>query len=804
MLRTAAKPAAAPGRTMSTGPSAAVFGRAFGRSVPRLEDHALLRGAGRFVDDIAVPGVVHAAFVRSGIAHGLIRRIDLEMARSLAGVRAVLTYADLRPLMTGERIPLSVPAAAIRFDVEPAWLADREVCHVGDPVVMIIAESRRVAEDAVRLVEIDYEPLPAVVDPFAALAPDAPKARLDCPDNLVARTAIKYGDIEGAFARAAQRISERFHLHKGGGHSIEPRGVMARFDVAEDSLTVWDGTQMPHRAKAVLVQALGLAEHQVRVIAPDVGGGFGPKGVFHPEELAVPAAAMLLQTPVKWIEDRSENFIATVGERNQVWEAEAAFDADGRLLAIRGRLYHDHGAHTPYGVALPHNACTNLIGPYVLPAFHIDIMSCMTNMPPGTPTRGAGRPQGTYVMERLLDRAAGVFSLARDEIRRRNLIPPERMPYPTPVRQRDGGAMTYDSGDYPECQRRALAAAGWSDFPARRAAARREGRLIGIGVGNYVEGTGRGPFESASIRIGASGKILVTTGATAQGQGVKTMLAQIAADVLEVSPGDIHVIDGDTAASPLGLGAYASRQAVTAGNAVYCAARIVAEKIRKTAAALMEASADDMELAGGVVRVKGVPGMKRSFAEIAHALSGVPGFALPGGLPPGLAAAVDFEPPSMTYTNGTHVVEAEVDPVTGAVKLNRYVVVHDCGRVINPMMLDGQVLGGVVNGIGATLFEWMRYSDDGQPLTVNYADYLLPTSDTVPPIEVHHMESPSPVNPLGVKGAAESGTIGAPAAIVSAIEDALAPLDIVIRDLPVTPARLRALIAAADQKAGRP
>jgi aerobic carbon-monoxide dehydrogenase large subunit len=509
---------------------------------------------------------------------------------------------------------------------------------------------------------------------------------------------------------------------------------------------------------------------------------------------------MLLGKPVKWIEDRAENFVATAGERNQVWDMEAAFDADSRLLGIRGGLYHDHGAYTPYGVALPYNACTNLIGPYELPAFNIDILSCMTNMPPGTPTRGAGRPQGTFVMERLLDRAAAALRLTRDEIRRRNLIPPERMPYRTPVVQRDGGFMTYDSGDYPECQRRALALAGWTDFPTRRAAARREGRLIGIGVGNYVEGTGRGPFESAYIRIGPSGKIVIATGATAQGQGVKTMLAQLAADVLHVDPSALHVIDGDTAAIPLGLGAFASRQAVTAGNAVYRAAEIVADKIKKTAAALLEVSPDDVELAGGAAQVKGVPGMKRTIAEIAHALSGVPGFALPGGLAPGLAASVDYEPASMTYTNGTHVVEAEVDPATGMVRLNRYVVVHDCGRIINPMMLDGQVQGGVVNGIGATLYEWMQYDLDGQPLTVNYADYLLPTADTVPPIEIHHMESPSPVNPLGVKGAAESGTIGAPGAIVSAIEDALAPLNIVIRDLPVTPARLRALIAEAEAK----
>jgi carbon-monoxide dehydrogenase large subunit len=357
--------------------------------------------------------------------------------------------------------------------------------------------------------------------------------------------------------------------------------------------------------------------------------------------------------------------------------------------------------------------------------------------------------------------------------------------------------MTYDSGDYPECQRRALAAAGWADFPARREAARKQGRRLGIGLGNYVEGTGRGPFESAAVRIGPSGKIFVTTGAAAQGQGTRTMLAQLAAGVLGVRPQQIHVTDGDTAASPLGLGAYASRQAVTAGNAVHLAALMVADKARQAASTMLEVAADDLELVDGEVRLKGVPQMKRTLAEVAHALSGVPGFALPGNMAPGLAAAADFQPPALTYTNGAHVVEAEVDGETGGVRLTRYVIVHDCGRMINPMMVEGQVHGAVVHGIGATLLEWMLYDPGGQPLTVTFADYLLPTVDVVPPIEIHHMESPTPLNPLGVKGAAESGTIGAPAAIVSAIEDALRPLKVRIRELPVTPARLQALIQAA-------
>ncbi|MCC6777625.1 MAG: xanthine dehydrogenase family protein molybdopterin-binding subunit [Hyphomicrobiales bacterium] len=770
-----------------------------GRSVPRLEDDRLLRGRGRFVEDIALPGLLQVAFVRSPIAHGRVHAIDSARARALPGVRAVLTYDDLRPLLSSDRIPLALPIGAIRFHVDPPCLARDEVCFVGEPVAMVVAQTRQLAEDAAALVTLGLEPLSAVVDPCAGLAPGAPKARLDCPDNLLAHWVVKYGDVARAFAGASYRISERFRLHKGGGHSIEPRGVVARYDRDEDMLTVWDSTQMPHKSKRVLVEALRLAEHQVRLIAPDVGGGFGPKNPFYPEELAVPAAALLLSCPLKWVEDRRESFTATNHEREQDWEMEVAVDGDGRLLAVRGHLRHDHGAYTPSGLSLPQNSTTNFIGPYVLPAYELEVSICLTNMVAATSTRGAGRTQGTYVMERLLDAIADRLALPRDEVRRRNLITPQQMPYVTEVKTRDGLPMTYDSGDYPESQRRALAAAGWSDFPERRAAARREGRLIGVGMANYVEGTGRGPFESAAVRIGPSGKIVVTTGAAAQGQGTRTMLAQLAAGVLGVAPAAIHVVEGDTAASPLGLGSYASRQAVTAGNAVHLAAGMVAAKARQIAAQMLEVAEDDLELVDGEIRVKGVPELKRTLAETAHAVSGVPGFALPGNISPGLAAACDFQPPALTYTNGTHVVEVEVDAETGHVSLTRYVVVHDCGRMINPMMVEGQVHGAIAHGIGATLYEWMRYDQGGQPLTVSFADYLLPSVDTVPMIEIHHMESPTPLNPLGVKGAAESGTIGAPAAIVGAIEDALRPLPVRIRDLPVTPARLIALIAEATR-----
>ena len=399
-------------------------------------------------------------------------------------------------------------------------------------------------------------------------------------------------------------------------------------------------------------------------------------------------------------------------------------------------------------------------------------------------------------MERLLDRIADKLgSAARRGAPPQSRRGPTQMPYVTQVKTRDGLPMTYDSGDYVECQRRALAAAGWNDFPARREAARREGRCIGIGLSNYVEGTGRGPFESAARAHRAIGKNFRLDRRGRAGAGHVTMLAQLAAAAFGVEPQDIHVAAGDTAVSPLGHGAYASRQAVVAGNAVHLAARMVADKARKVAAAMLEVAPDDLELVGGAVRVKGAD-MQRSLGEIAHALGGVAGFSLPAGVTPGLAAAVDFEPPAITYTNGAHVAEVEVDPDTGRVRLTRYIVVHDCGRMINPMMVEGQVHGGVAHGIGMTLYEQMRYDEAGQPQTVTFADYLLPTSDAVPQIEIHHMESPTPLNPLGVKGAAESGTIGAPPAIVSAIEDALRPSGVRITELPVTPARLLALIRA--------
>ena len=768
-----------------------------GKRVPRIEDPAFLRGRACFVDDLRFPDLLHAAFVRSSEAHARIRGIDSAAALAAPGVRTVLTLEDLRPHLTRVTMPLAQPSGAIRHVLDPPVLADGEVRYVGEPVAAVIADSPYRAEDAAAMIEIDYEPLAPAIDCRRALDPAAPAAHSALPDNLVAELAMAYGDCERAFAGARHVVGAAMHQNKGLGHAIECRGALARLDPNDGKLTVWSGTQMPHRAHSVLCDLLGCGEDGLRVIAPDVGGGFGPKFVFYAEEAAVALAARIVSHPVKWIEDRREHFTATTQERDQFWDMEMALDADGRILGIRGTLIHDHGAYSPYGVNLPYNSATNLLGPYEVPAYSLDIRLAATNKVPVTPVRGAGRPQGTFVMERLLDRAAGRLGIDRAEIRRRNLIRPEAMPYTTPVKNRDGTAMTYDSGDYPAAQAMALEASEHDTFRARQAAMRRDGRFVGIGIGNYVEGTGRGPFESARIRINPSGRVTVATGATAQGQGLKTALAQVCASALGLDPGAVEVTAGDTDTVSLGLGAFASRQAVTAGSSVHVAASALADKAVRAAAHMLEAAPSDLELAGGQVRVRGVPDLSIGLGEIARALAGQPGYALPGGMEPGMEALGAFTPETVTYCNGCHVAEVEVDIETGAIDILRYTVVHDCGRMINPMIVDGQTIGGAAHGIGSALYERMVFDDAGQPMTVNFGEYLMPSASEIPRFDLTHTESPTPLNPLGAKGAGEGGVIPAPAAIAAAVEDALAPFGILIDDVPIAPDRIAAAVAAA-------
>lgn len=774
--------------------------RHIGKSHPRIEDPPLVTGRGRFLDDLHRHGMLEAAFVRSPHAHAAIRRVDAEAARRLAGVHAVFTLAELAPVLTQERLPLQFRTAKLPPDITPFVLAKDEVAFVGEAVAIVIAESRYIAEDAAALVDIDYDVLPIVADCRAALAPNGPRAHCGRPSNLVAEFRQSYGDTEAAFARAARRASLSLKQHRGGAHSIEGRGALAAYDETEDRLTVWSSTQLAHEARAFLMALLRLDENQVRVVAPDVGGGFGAKFVLYPEEVAVAASCLLLRRPVKWVEDRREHFLAAVQERDQYWDLDVAFDGDGRLLGIRGHMIHDEGAYTPQGINLPYNASTALPGPYVLPAYDLRVSVVETNKVATLPVRGAGYPEGAFAMERILDEIARQLRLDRAEVRRRNLVPPEKMPHVTPLQTRSGSLVALDSGDFPRCQQAALDAIDYSGFPERQRRARAQGRYLGVGFGNGIKGTGRGPFESGIVRIGRSGRISVYTGAMPMGQGIRTALAQICADQLGVSPADVTVVAGDTAVIPHGQGGFASRQTVTAGSAVHLAAAAVREKALKVAAHLLEAGVDDLDIRDGRIEIAGVPGSGLTLREVAEAVSGVPGYAMPGTFEPGLESMQNFMPSALTYGMGCHAVEVDVDVDTCGIRILRYVVVNDCGRIVNPMIVEGQIVGGAAHGIGNALFEWMGYDDQAQPITTTFADYLLPGATEVPHIEVKCLEFPSPLNPLGVKGVGEAGCVPAGGAIISAVENALEPFGIQIREIPLRPTRLFALLADARSK----
>ena len=768
-----------------------------GSRVERLEDRDLLRGKGRFVDDVVLPNMLHAAFVRSPHGHAAIRGIAKAQAAALPGVHAVLAREDLLPHLRNERLVVGLPSKSYKQDLNRPVLAIDEVVHVGEPVAIVVADDRYVAEDGAALVEIEYDPLPAVADCCAALAPGAPVVHRGAPHNLLAEFRMGYGDADAAFAKAAHVFSESLWQHRGGSHSIECRGAVAAYDAIEDRLTLWSSTQMPHQAMRQLCDMLGRDENRVRVVTPDIGGGFGPKLVFYPEDVATALAAIILGRPVKWIEDRREHFVATTQERDQYWDVEIAVDRDARILGIRGTIVHDHGAYTARGVNLPHNSAETVPLQYDVPAYAMNVRVALTNKVPVTPVRGAGHPQGTFAIERLLDQVAREMKLDRAEVRRRNLIPPEKMPYETRLKARGGRPVLLDSGDYPRCQAEALERAGWSDFPARQQTARKSGRYLGIGMANYCKGTGRGPFESATVRIGPSGRVHVYTGAAAMGQGTKTMLAQVVAEQLGADLANVTVTTGDTAAIALGLGGSNSRQTVMAGSSAHVAAVKVREKTLAIAAQLLEAAAQDLEIVGDHVRVKGVPDMKVGLAMVARAVAGTAGFSLPQGVAPGLEATEQMVIDDMAHANGTAVAEVEVDVETGRVDVLRFVAVHDCGRMVHPTLVDGQIAGGTAHGIGNALYEWMGYDADAQPVTTTFADYLLVTATEMPRVEIAHQESPSPLNPLGVKGVGECGVVPVTAAVASAVEDALSPFGVRIAQTPIFPAQIVKLIEEA-------
>ncbi len=773
-----------------------------GSPIPRLEDEALLRGRGRFVDDIAVPGMLQAAFVRSPHPHALIKSIVKDAAAALPGVVAILSLDDLKPVLAQRRMNRRSNSGTPLEKVWPFALADGETSYVGEPVAIVVAQSRYVAEDAAAQVEVDYEVLPAVSDCREAAKPGAPAVRRELGgSNVITSYKVSYGDVAGAFAAAKHVFREEFWQHRGAGHPIEGRGLVAEVRGADDGITVWASTQKAHDLFQTLMSLIRLEDNRFRVATPDVGGGFGPKLCVYSEDVAVVAAARLLGRSIKWIEDRREHFTNAVQERDQYWAIEIAADDNAKILGIRGQLLHDLGAYALQDVNLPYNSASTMPGPYIIPNFNVDVAVAATNKTPVSSVRGAGYPQAAFAMERLMDRVAREFSLDRAEVRRRNLIPADKMPYKKPLKARSGLAIEYDSGDYPACQAQVLAAAAWDDFPRRQAAARQQGRYLGIGLSHGVKGTGRGPFESGVVRVAPSGRVSVYTGAAAMGQGLKTALAQICAHELGIRAEDVQVISGDTSVVPLGLGGFASRQTVTAGSSVMLAARAVRDKAKKLASHLLEAGEHDLEVADGQVRVVGAPKLAVGLGELARVLLGAPGYGFPPGVDPGLDASVNYRTDALAYANACHVVEVEVDIETGGVRILRYSALQDSGTRINPTMVDGQVKGGVAHGIGNALYEFMNYDASGQPLTTTFAEYLLPTAAEIPAVDTMYKETPSPLNPLGAKGVGEAGTIPTAAAVISAVEDALAPFGVHIAQTPVMPQKILELIAEAKAKA---
>lgn len=764
-----------------------------GERIKRNEDPRLLTGRALFVDDVDLPDMLHVAFVRSQHAHARLLGVDTSQALQREGVVAIYTAEDLGDYW--RHGPLLVPPPPVEGMVfherTQVPLAKGKVRHAGEPVALIVAVSRYVAEDAAEEVVVDYEPLPAVVDLEKALEPGAALVHEDVGSNVAAYVPQKKGDYEAARARADVVIRRRFSYDRGASAAIENRGVVAQWDGRAQRLTVWDTTQAPIPVRNGLAAMLGLSEHQVRLVAPFIGGGFGPKiMMFYPEEVLVPWLAMRLERPIKWIEDRAENFLATTHERGQIHDAEIALTRDGIILGVKDSFLHDSGAYDPYGLTVPLNSQCTVMGPYRVPAYSSEFRAIFTNKTIVTPYRGAGRQHGVFVIERLMDLAARELGMDRIEIRRRNFLRPEEFPHDHVIIYQDFAPLYYDSGNYAPVMDQTLERIGYERFlREEQPRLRAEGKAVGIGVVAYVEGTGIGPFEGARVQIQTSGKVTVVTGVGTQGQGHYTVLAQIAAQQLGVEVVDVDVVTGDSDQFHWGTGTFASRGAVVAGNAVNEAAASVREKAVRLAAERLGVAEDRIELVGGQARVTGEPDRSVPLGELAKLANPMRGAVKPG-TEPGLEATRYFGPFRGATASGCHAMIVEVDPETMQIEIKKYVVVHDCGRVLNPLLVDGQVHGGVAQGIGNCYFEQLVYDDNGQLMNASFMDFLIPTALDVPRVEVGHEETVSPLNPLGTKGAGEAGAIPVGALFAQAVEDALAMPGLEILEIPLKPSRL--------------
>src|SRR3954454_11394537 len=787
----------------------------FGEPVRRREDARLIIGKGRYLDDIG-SGALAAAFVRSPHAHARITGIDVDACFDTEGLVAIYTYEDLHGPMA-EPLPVLIPHPQLTAPRTGYPLANGEVNHVGEPIVMVVATARYIAEDACDRIVVTYEELPVVVGVDAARVA-AHAVHDEIPDNVAAVHHQETGDVDAALAASPRTLSFTQYIERSACTPMEGKGVHARWDADDQSLRVYSSTQASTSVRAAIAAKLELSLDKVEVIAPDVGGGFGVK-IVHPwpEELLVPMAAIALGQEVKWAEDRREHFISSAHERQQRQEITVGYDDDGRVTALDVLVWHDNGAYSPYGIIVPINTATQLLGPYDIPVYRARVNSVYTNTVIVTPYRGAGRPQGCYAMERTMDRIADALGLDRAVVRERNLIQTDQFPYDWGLTFQDGRPLIYDSGDYPGMIAKLKTLVDWDGFEARRTEATARGRLLGIGMALYVEGTGPGPYEGGHVQVLGSGKVLVSTGLTSQGQGHETAFAQIVASELGVPIEDIEVTTGDTRRFGYAVGTFASRAAVMSGNAIALAARGVREKALRIAADVLEANPDDLEISDGVVQVKGTPGASIPLRTVAvlsnplryafdEAAKQATQFAGPGddtkppvaeGEAPGLEHVDYYSPVRSTFAAGAHAAEVAIDPATWEIDVVTYAVVHDCGVVVNPMIVEGQVLGGVAQGVGGALYERMAYDASGQLQNASYMDFLMPYASEVPDVVIDHQEPPSPLNPLGIKGAGEAGVIPGTAALASAIEDAVGRR---IAAMPISPTELYDLVRSdADQ-----
>jgi aerobic carbon-monoxide dehydrogenase large subunit len=778
-----------------------------GRSIPRKEDQRLLTGRGQFIADLELPSMLHAVFVRSPVAHARINAVDLSRAASSPGVVYALSGTDLARLLPP--VPdtqLSLPSKWTTMvqhkfiNPQQPLLAYDKVRHVGEAVAVIVAESRYAAEDAAQLVGLDLDPVPAVVDPEAALRPGATIIHDRFATNLIGAFTISKGEVDAALARAPHRLQRRFHHHRYVAAPMECRGVVGMHDPRTDSVTIWSATQVVHWVRREAAAVLQLPEARVRCLALDVGGGFGVKGHVYPEDLLIPFLARTLGRPVQWIEDRREHLLCSCHSRDQIHDVEVGFDGEGRILALRDHFIVDCGAWNPIGAGVVYNTAVHLLGPYKIDAVAIAARIAATNKVPNAPYRGAGRPEAAFATERTIDLVAGVLGLEPAEVRLRNMIRADEMPYRVGIPYRDGEPIVYDGGDYQGALRKALAAVGGvAAFRERQQAARRDGRYLGLGIGCYVEGTGVGPFESATVRIEPSGKIFVSSGACPQGQGMETIFAQVVADAWSVVPDDVVMTFADTGAIALGFGTIASRSTVTLSAAIHGASERLRAKVFSIAANMLECAVNDLELRSGGVGIVGVPGAELSLAKLAQAAR--PGWdhGRPTGIDAGLEETYYYEPPTVTWSYAAHAAVLEVDIELGHVNIEKYVIAHDCGVVVNPMLVEGQIVGGAAQGIGGALLEEIHYDSEGQPLVGSFMDYMLPTACEIPDMHLIHQHSPSPGNPLGVKGVGEGGPIAPPVVIANAVSDALRPFDVEFDRTPIKPQLIEQAIRSASR-----